>query len=132
MEELASKLPSIRANLEKKSNFLEFYKWAYKFNCEPGQKTLKLDAALALTPLLLPPAKYPLVPAWLAFLESKGKTISRDTWAMIYQFFTTIHPDLSNYDADSGMCTRMCTCMCACVCACTNCAWGCSVLAVAN
>lgn len=101
---LKSKLRAAREDMFKKANFDAFYRWCYKFNCEPGQKTLRLEAAVALTPMVLSPAAYPLVPEWIAFLESQAKTVSRDTWDMILEFFRTIKPDLSNYDDTTCAC----------------------------
>lgn len=99
---LQKKVAAVVADTLKRPAFDAFYKWAYKFNCEPGQKTLKLDTAIALTAMLLPASTYRLSPEWLAFLRSQSKTVSRDTWEMILEFFRTIKADLSNYDGASS------------------------------
>jgi hypothetical protein len=67
------KLVRIRTDMMKPDNFDPFYRWAYKFNCEPGQKTLKLDIAIALMPILLPVDVYPMVPKWLEFLTRQTR-----------------------------------------------------------
>lgn len=41
---------------------------------------------------------------WLKFLEERPnqRSITKDTWDLLFEFSTTIKPDFSNYDHDGA------------------------------
>lgn len=40
------------------------------------------------------------MPAWLEFLRSKTKSVTRDLWRLFFSFVSKYPRDLSNYDSD--------------------------------
>lgn len=99
---LKARLPALRAKLGDPDFFRRFWAWSYSFNCEEGQKTIKLDTAIEVTKMLLREEQWPLAPLWVEFLEKGGKTPSRDAWCMIIEFFQSVKPDMSDYDSSGS------------------------------
>lgn len=99
---LKARLPAIRARLCDSEYFRKFWAWSYAFNCEEGQKTIKLDTALDVTKMLLREERWPLAPLWVEFLEKGGKTPTRDAWCMVIEFMLSVKTDLSDYDASGA------------------------------
>ena len=61
--------------------------------------------AVSLWQLVFSPREPPLLPKWLAFLQTHCDTvrgISRDTWNMFLNFCETVGHDLSVYDEDEA------------------------------
>ena len=46
---------------------------------------------------------FPLLDAWISFVERRCKNIVlKDTWIMLYDLATQVKPDLSNYDINDA------------------------------
>lgn len=102
MDKLRARLPALRAELGDQHKFRDIYNFAYLFSREKGQKCVQQDVALAVWQLLVPPARWSLMPDWCQFLaERHNRAISRDTWAQLLDFMQNVRPDFSNYD-DAG------------------------------
>jgi hypothetical protein len=72
---------------------------ARSFNCDPGQKTIKLEAAIPLLQMLVPPARWPLVAPLVAFLTARPKAaMPKDTWAQLLLLWDTV-PTLAKLPA---------------------------------
>lgn len=104
---LKARLPALRAQLRDAAFFKRFWAWAYTFNCEEGQKTIKRETAIDVSKMLLSADQWPLAPSWIAFLEGAGggaggKPPSRDSWCMLLEFMQSVRPDLSDYDASGA------------------------------
>lgn len=101
--ELKALLPALRARLDDTSTFNRIWMWLYDFNCEAGQKTIALAAAIAVTQLVMTPARWPLAPAWVSFLSRPGMkgSVSKDTWSQLLRLRSLVKSDLSNYEAAS-------------------------------
>ena len=100
---LKAKLPALRAELKSKDVFASVWNWAYEFNCEEGQKSLKLETAIALVPMLMSRERWPLVDTWIEFLSRPGtRAVSKDSWKQLLDFVNTINPKLTNFDESSS------------------------------
>ena len=96
---LKAKLPALRAELKSPAMFSAFYAWAYDFNCDEGQKSLSLETAIALFPMLVTKERWPLVDVFVEFLNRPGtKSVSKDTWVQLGQFMRDVDPKLTNFD----------------------------------
>ena len=63
----------------------KIYQYAFVFAKSPEQKSLTLETAIAFWDILLPKFKY--LEAWKEFLNLNwGKSISKDTWNLFYDF----------------------------------------------
>ncbi|XJO72905.1 hypothetical protein BDV3_003966 [Batrachochytrium dendrobatidis] len=66
------------------------------------QKGLGLESALAFWDLLLKD-RYTHLNMWKEFLEeAHGKSITKDTWCLFWDFTESINEDFSNYDDDGA------------------------------
>jgi Cullin binding/UBA-like domain len=95
---------SIPALKKRQTSDLEFakkiYRFAFTYTLEPGVRNIDKADALALWQVLLSDRGWPLYADWTRYVEEKliTKTISRDTWNMVWDLAHTVKPDLSNYD----------------------------------
>lgn len=72
---------------------------ARSFNCDPGQKTIKLEAAIPLLQMLVPPARWALVAPLVAFLTAHPKAaMPKDTWAQLLLLWEAV-PTLAKLPA---------------------------------
>lgn len=99
---LKAKLPVMRTQMGSSDRFPPFFVWCYEFSCEPGQKSITLETAIGLLPLLITEQRWPLVASFVAYLETQKKTVSKDTWMLLLEFAATVKPDMSNYDEDAA------------------------------
>lgn len=92
--------------------FKGVYTYTFEFGKVEGQKSLPLDTAIALWELLLP-ARYIHLQYWFTFLkvsyimneslkEKHGKSISKDTWNLFWDFIEGCRGDYDQHD-DEGM-----------------------------
>lgn len=65
-------------------------------------KSLELDMAIALWRLLLKD-RFVSLDLWVTYLEKHYKrSVSRDTWVLLYDFMRLVKADFSNYDAEGA------------------------------
>lgn len=96
-----SVIPSLIKNLIcDKISFKIFYKWTFSYGLESGQRSLSIEMALVLWPLVFTENEPPILKRWLLFLEksSSVRSIARDTWDMFLNLVEQVGDDLSAYD----------------------------------
>jgi DCN1-like protein 1/2 len=81
--------------------FKSVYGYAYKLLLNENQKTLTAEVAVALWELLLE-NKYANLDAWVAFVNDRGRGVSKDTWNLFLEFIKTVNEDMSNYDENDA------------------------------
>lgn len=104
IDKLKSKLGDMRGELQDTHRFQEVYNYSFQWACEENKKVMGLDTALAMWQLLYADERrWQYIDDWCEFLQEhhKGRTISKDTWAQLFEFARQIKPDFSNYD-DAG------------------------------
>lgn len=104
LDKLRGKLSELRGELQDTQRFHDVYNYSFQWACEEGKKVMQLDTALAMWQLLYADERrWQYIDDWCEFLQEhhKGRTISRDTWAQLFEFARQIKPDFSNYD-DAG------------------------------
>jgi hypothetical protein len=82
---LKEALPALRNSVTAEVEFKKFWTWAYEYNCEPGQKSLQLDVARGLIPMLLG-ARWGLATLFSEWLGTQTRTVSKDCWALLLDF----------------------------------------------
>ena len=76
------------------------YRFTFGYALEAGTRNISKEDALALWELLLSPRGWPLYAEWISFVQEHmpGRSISRDTWNMVWDLAHSVKPDLSDYD----------------------------------
>ncbi|KAI9271492.1 Cullin binding-domain-containing protein [Phascolomyces articulosus] len=84
--------------------FKKLYLFTFGFAKTTGQKSMDVDVAMALWPLMLDSSAYPLIPSFIEFLrtEKPVKVINKDQWSSLLDFCRSVPDDLSNYDSSSS------------------------------
>ncbi|CEH12478.1 Uncharacterized conserved protein [Ceraceosorus bombacis] len=122
-------LPKLREELERDAEvrgalasegkgglFARVYDWVYAYARDEGQKSLKLDTAVAFWRLLLPISpSYARegssgrftsrqLDLWEKYLtnETGGRAISKDTWTLFLDFTKEIDADFKEHDFDAA------------------------------
>lgn len=88
------------AELETPHIFKTFYSFLFSYMLPPDGRVCTLDVAECLESwnVLGFPTKWPeLWPKWIEFMSTK-KTVSKDAWNLVPQFFTAVGVDLSGFD----------------------------------
>jgi DCN1-like protein 1/2 len=101
LQKLRKKVTSLCDMIEAPEDFRSFYAFAFDYNKPPGQRSLPIDTARVLWPLLFGD-RFALLDLWLKFLEPRSHAISRDSYILLLDFATTILPDLSNFDENDA------------------------------
>ncbi|KAF9512840.1 hypothetical protein BS47DRAFT_1330049 [Hydnum rufescens UP504] len=108
-------LPKLRSRLQNdRAFFRSIYMYAFDFARTAGQRSIPIDNAKAFWAMLLPAGfagdalvyegpgegwKPEYNQLWFDFLDAKGgRGISRDTWAMFFEFILTIDSCFQNHD----------------------------------
>ena len=99
---IQSKFPEMLSEVQDKQIFKDLYKWTYKFclDSDIGQRTLPVDMATTMWPLVFTQYEPPTLKRWLEFLDRHPSVrgISKDTWDMFLNFTEHVGHDLTNYD----------------------------------
>jgi len=100
---ITTAVKGIATSLDNPREFKEFYKWVFEFVKEEGErKTIDAQMACDMWNLIFL-KQFPLLPKWIAYLESKStKTVSKDVWLQLFEFAKEVKPDLSNFDPDAA------------------------------
>ena len=100
---LLERLDSIKQSVRiatKNEPFKDFYKFAFRFNRTPGQKSLDIDTAKLLLPMVLP-HDHPHLQKMLGFLEAPAgagvKAFNEDQWNSFLLFSHQINEVTSLY-----------------------------------
>lgn len=102
VERLRAKLPELRGELATPAAFKEFYVWVFDYAKPRAAKSLELDMAIALWRLVLKD-RFASLELWVQYLEAHYKrSVSRDTWVLLYDFMRLVKDDFSNYDSEGA------------------------------
>ncbi|GBG28664.1 DCN1-like protein [Hondaea fermentalgiana] len=106
---VTGKLEALRAMLDPQNpDFVGIYRFTYAWACEPGQRCLSKDMALALWPLVLVRFQSVILPDFLRYLGSVDslRGIPRDLWMQTLQFVQMYKQRgpafLETFDPDTG------------------------------
>lgn len=95
-------IPQLRDELKKDDFFKEIYRFSFSLSLDENQRSLPCDVAIPMWKLLLD-GKYAKLDTWCEFVEKKhGKSISKDTWNLFYDFVIGVGIDLNKFDADGA------------------------------
>lgn len=75
--------------------------FAFEYNKPPEQRSLPIETARQLFPLILKD-RFHHLDLWCEFLENRKHAISKDTYSLLLDFTQTIHADFSNFDEENG------------------------------
>jgi len=101
IEDIKKKVIALRNDLKDEKSFKEFYLFVFDYAKGPSEqkKVLELDYAVAMWQTVLA-GRFKLLDQWVKFLQEQHKRpISRDTWALLWEFAKT---KLENYDASEA------------------------------
>lgn len=75
--------------------------YAFEYNKPPEQRSLPVDTALKLFPLILR-GRFRHLDLWIDFLSEHKLGISKDTYSLLLDFALTIDDDMQNFDEENG------------------------------
>lgn len=101
IEKLKAVLPSLKESLNNERDFRNFYMFAFDYNKPPEQRSLPIETARQLFPLILE-GRFAHLDLWNEFLQDRKQAISRDTYSLLLDFTQSIDDDLSNFDEENG------------------------------
>ncbi|KAG2218170.1 hypothetical protein INT45_006222 [Circinella minor] len=103
-EKMKNMVPQWYQSIKDDAIFKNLYLYTFGFAKTTGQKSMDVDVAMALWPLLLDTDSYPLIPSFIEFLGSEKpvKVINKDQWSSLLDFCRSVPDDLSNYDSNSS------------------------------
>lgn len=101
LEKLKTVLPTLRESLNNEADFRSFYMFAFEYNKPPEQRSLPIETARQLFPLILE-GRFLHLDLWIEFLQGRKNAISRDTYSLLLDFTRSVDQDLSNYDGENG------------------------------
>ena len=87
--------------LSRPSDFRNFYMYAFDYNKPPENRSLPIETARQLFPLVLA-GRFRHLDLWLDFLKDRKLAISRDSYSLLLDFANTIDEDMSNFDEENG------------------------------
>jgi DCN1-like protein 3 len=99
---ILARMPELLQEVKEKTAFRTFYRWAFRFalDSDAGQRTLPLDIALQLWPLVFSQNEPRILRSWLEYLQKHQslRGIPRDTWDMFLNFTECVKDGFANYD----------------------------------
>lgn len=101
LRKLKVAVSGLRSMIDSPDDFRSFYIYSFDYNKPPGQKSMPIEIARQLWPLLLAD-RFVHMDIWLEFLQTRSHAITRDSYVLFLDFVNTIEPDLSNFDEDGG------------------------------
>lgn len=94
-------LPQLDPGFLDQSEFLEFYRFVFKFNLEGTKRTIDKETIAMLLPIVIDTNRAPHLNEFIEFLgleECKHPHITLDQWTQFLQFEKQMNQDLSNFD----------------------------------
>jgi DCN1-like protein 1/2 len=102
IEKLKNKLPGLRSLIADDHAFRDFYNFVFNYGKDSKSKVLDLEMAIAMWKLILKD-RFHFLDMWIDWLQKNRKhSISKDEWALLLDFATTINKDMSNYNAEEA------------------------------
>lgn len=92
---------TLKESLNNVSDFRSFYMFAFDYNKPPEQRSLPIEIARQLFPLILED-RFKHLALWLEFLKDRKHAISRDTYSLLLDFALVIDESMSNFDEENG------------------------------
>ncbi|KAI0318430.1 Cullin binding-domain-containing protein [Amylostereum chailletii] len=86
-----------------KKALTSFHTFCFQLVKPESSRNIEIDTATAIWSVVLLP-RYPIVTEITAFITDSGryKAANKDLWSMVLEFCESVHPDLSNYEADGA------------------------------
>lgn len=75
--------------------------YAFEYNKPPEQRSLPIETARLLFPLLLE-GRFRHLDLWMEFIKDRKHAISKDTYTLLLDFAVTIDDTMSNFDEQNG------------------------------
>eukprot|EP00178_Gracilaria_changii_P021150 TRINITY_DN62_c0_g1_i4.p2 TRINITY_DN62_c0_g1~~TRINITY_DN62_c0_g1_i4.p2 ORF type:complete len:247 (+),score=56.81 TRINITY_DN62_c0_g1_i4:199-939(+) len=100
-EKLKKVIPCLKAAISDAKDFRSFYMYAFDYNKPPEQRSLPIETARQLFPLIFA-GRFKHLQLWTEFLKQRRQPISRDTYTLLLDFVNTIDDSMSNYDEENG------------------------------
>lgn len=101
-----AKVSDMRNDLKNEAKFKEMYKFVFGFACEKGLKSVDIEAACALWPMLLG-SKCKFLDKWIKFIEQKAEkkeitVMTRDTWDLFLDLAVQTKGEWKNFEDDGA------------------------------
>lgn len=94
-------IATLKESLNNDADFRSFYMFSFEYNKPPEQRSLPIETARQLFPLILE-GRFAHLDLWVEFLEGRKHAISRDTYSLLLDFTRSITYDFSNFDEENG------------------------------
>lgn len=101
LDELKNLIPRLKDYLGSLTDFRSFYMYAFEYNKPPENRSLPIETARQLFPILLE-GRFRHLDLWMDFLQNRKLAISKDTYSLLLDFAVTIDDDMSNFDEENG------------------------------
>lgn len=101
LAKLKKKVHGLKAMIAEPDDFRSFYLYAFEYNKPPGQRSMPVETARQLWPLLLKD-RFTHMDLWLEFLATRKGVITKDSFVLTLDFVNTILPDFSNFEEENG------------------------------
>lgn len=75
--------------------------YAFEYNKPPEQRSLPIETARQLFPLILE-GRFKHLDLWIEFLQDRKLAISKDTYSLLLDFTMTIDDNMLNFDEENG------------------------------
>ena len=101
-----AKVPDMRNDLNNEQKFKEMYKFVFGFACEKGFKSVEIESACALWPMLIG-NRCKFLDKWIKFIEGKAEkkeitVMTRDTWDLFLDLTVQTKGQWSNFEDDGA------------------------------
>ncbi|KAF2074619.1 hypothetical protein CYY_004058 [Polysphondylium violaceum] len=103
ISKLEGDIKSLKSSLDSnESTYKELYIYTYDLGKIENQKNVSLDTAIELWKVVLA-SKFKDSEIWFDFLRKKHNlAISKDCWALFYDFVKIANDNINNYDSDGA------------------------------
>lgn len=101
LDKLKKVIPNLKNCLTPLPDFRSFYMYAFEYNKPPENRSLPIETARQLFPILLE-GRFHHLDLWMDFLQNRKLAISKDTYSLLLDFAVTIDPHMSNFDEENG------------------------------